>query len=462
MTTFPFHKVRFFYALLFICFCFSSSCQGSPVKEKPPAANTESSSQKNSKGKIPLIVLGSFLNTKASYPLSEIRSGIEKGAYYVTADIAEEVKSALGGSRIPSTIAIDSFVVKKDSSLLITTLDSVSNLLLSVSVDSISFFKNPESYTFWMTSDQDSFSFEKEITSYTHTGVTAITRQTGVVVDRIGTDAYLKNVVGLFKGVDLLHMSNEVSMVEQCYYAQMKLQFATKKAHFDILTSLGADIIELTGNHNLDFGKDAYLNSLEWYRQNQMRYFGGGADVREAGRPLIIELKDGAKVAWVGYNEFCPLGECAIKGPGAMRYNYEEAKYQIDSLKRKAEVSFVLACVQFGETDSYSPTGSQKKICKELIDSGADVVIGSQAHQAQEIAIYNGKPIFYGLGNFLFDQIHRKGVRQAFWLDCYFYKGRIIQFHPVYTYMSEKRIPSLANKQEKEEIRKAILKPENF
>jgi hypothetical protein len=66
------------------------------------------------------------------------------------------------------------------------------------------------------------------------------------------------------------------------------------------------------------------------------------------------------------------------------------------------------------------------------------------------------------LGNFLFDQIHRKGVRQAFFLECYFYKGRIIQYHPVYTFMSDRRIPTIATPEQKKEIRTAILKKENF
>ena len=96
----------------------------------------------------------------------------------------------------------------------------------------------------------------------------------------------------------------------------------------------------------------------------------------------------------------------------------------------------------------------QKKICQKLIDFGADVIIGSQAHQAQEIALYKGKTIFYGLGNFMFDQIHRLGVRQAFFLECYFYKGRIIQFQPVYTFMNEERQPTPANETDKLEILK--------
>jgi len=118
--------------------------------------------------------------------------------------------------------------------------------------------------------------------------------------------------------------------------------------------------------------------------------------------------------------------------------------------------------VQYGEVDSYSPTANQKKISQKLIDFGADVVLGSQAHQAQEIALYKGKIIFYGLGNFMFDQIHRIGVRQAFFLECYFYKGKIIQFQPVYTFMNKDRQPTPANDSEKLEIQKAILKEANF
>jgi poly-gamma-glutamate synthesis protein (capsule biosynthesis protein) len=147
---------------------------------------------------------------------------------------------------------------------------------------------------------------------------------------------------------------------------------------------------------------------------------------------------------------------------GANRYSKEKATNIIDSLRKKVGVSYITVCVQFGEVTSYLPTTSQKAKCKELIDMGADVVIGSQAHQVQEIVHYRGKPIFYGLGNFLFDQIHSAGVRQAYFMRAYFYKGRIVQYKPVYTFMGLNRQPNIATKEERETIRKAILKPENF
>ncbi|MFM7078990.1 MAG: CapA family protein [Bacteroidota bacterium] len=441
---------------------FVVSCNGSTSDSQQKPAHTEQhiAPTETASDSMPLILLGSFLNSTTSLSIQQIKEGLSNGSVLVTGNLTETVFSEWGLAKKPQGFVLSSFNHRSDSLFVLTTIDSVTNRFLSISVDSVNFFKEPSKYPLWIQGT--GFSYNDHITSYIHTGVTAITRQTGVVLDRITPDEYLANVADYFKKPDLVHISNEVSFMEDCSYGIMRLQFATKKKHFELIKMLGADIVELTGNHNLDFGKEPYLQSLKWYTDNGMGYFGAGVDLAEASKPLVKDLKNGGKVAWVGYNELCPLGECAGKGPGARRYERSVAQQTIDSLRNIAKVDYVIVCIQFGETDSYSPTSSQKRICQEVVELGADVVLGSQAHQAQEIAFHQGKPIFYGLGNFMFDQIHRKGVRQAFFLECYFYKGRIIQFHPVYTFMSDKRIPTPANELQKQEIRSAILKPSNF
>ncbi|MFM7234645.1 MAG: CapA family protein, partial [Flavobacteriales bacterium] len=233
----------------------------------------------------------------------------------------------------------------------------------------------------------------------------------------------------------------------------------TKAEHFRILEELGADIVELTGNHNLDVGTEAYTNTFKWYQEKGMKTFGGGLTPEEAGKPLVVTLNDGSKVAWVGFNEFCPCGECADKAMGANRYSDALAKSTIESLKSRGDISYILACVQFGESDSYVPTSSQKRISKYLVDCGADVVIGSQAHQPQTFEWYKDRMIFYGIGNFMFDQIHRIGVRQAYFLECYFYHGRIVQFIPHFTFMGDDRRPAPASARNAELIKKAVYLP---
>lgn len=429
--------------------------------KNPVSSNKKTEVKKNNTDSIPLLLLSSHLNTRENLSTEELISLLKKGRILCTADLLDYCKNKFKLDKQPEMVEISKFNHADDSLFLLTSLDSLNHQFRSISVDSIDFFSNPKAYSLWTPSNHP-FDFDKDITHYVHTGVTAITRSSGIVLDREGIDFYLKNIESYFKKSELTHISNEVSVKDQCDYGTMKMHFATKPAHFEIIKRLRANIIELTGNHNLDFGKEPYLNSLKWYESNNMQYFGGGKSPAEANRPLILELKDGSRVAWIGFNEFCPCGECADKEIGANRYSATKAKSLIDSLKKNANVSYIMACVQFGEADSYTPTPTQKNICKYLVDCGADVVLGSQAHQAQEIAIYKDKVIFFGLGNFLFDQIHRLGVRQAFFLNCYFYKGKIVQYQPVYTYMNDQRQPTVANEDRKKEIQRSILKKYNF
>jgi poly-gamma-glutamate capsule biosynthesis protein CapA/YwtB (metallophosphatase superfamily) len=95
-----------------------------------------------------------------------------------------------------------------------------------------------------------------------------------------------------------------------------------------------------------------------------------------------------------------------------------------------------------------------------LLDFGADCVYGSQAHQVQKIEFYKNKPIFHGLGSFLFDQIHRIGVKQGYFLEHYLYKGRIIQSKLIYTMISEGRRPEIANPEDAKVIKEIVFDDE--
>ncbi|MFM9027821.1 MAG: CapA family protein [Bacteroidota bacterium] len=434
------------------------ACKGKEPVPKIVSTKTESVESKDS---IPVLLIGSFLNDCTSLSVDSLVDALEKGRISCTADIVESIRIKLTLSKQPRVSMTGNFDFKDPETALLTTIDSVDNRFLAIDIDSVNFFRSPDKYPLWLTASHP-FDPSRDLTRYAHTGVTAITRQTGNVLDRNGIDFLLKNIEPFFTGFDFTHVSNEVSMQEGCSYPAMKMKFATKPEHFEILKRLHVNIVELTGNHNLDVGKDPYLNTFKWYDDNNMRYFGGGKDPASAARPLVVTLRDSSKVAWVGFNELCPCGECADKSMGANRYSKEKAAAVIDSLRKKTGVGFIMVCVQYGETDSYIPTSSQKAKCHELIDLGADAVVGSQAHQVQQIALYKGKPIFYGMGNFLFDQIHTTGVRQAYFMECVFYKGKIIQFRPVYTFMGSNRQPNIATPNERETIRRAILKKENF
>jgi poly-gamma-glutamate capsule biosynthesis protein CapA/YwtB (metallophosphatase superfamily) len=351
---------------------------------------------------------------------------------------------------------LSKFVPLAKNKILITDLDNLSGNYKALSIDGINFFENPDQYKFVSS---EKFDFKNKITKYTMTGVTAITRAAGRTADKEGIEFLTKNIKPYFQNSDFVHISNEVSLMDSCEYVPGTMKFCTKEIHFKALTDLNCNIVELTGNHNRDYGDQAYRKTYQWYKDHNIKTFGGGLTPEGANTPLIITMKDGKKLGIIGFNEACPLKECARQQNevGANYYEKEKARTVIRKMREELQADYIIASVQFTESDKYEPMSMQLKISHELIDFGADFVYGSQAHQIQQIEFYKGKPIFYGLGNFLFDQIHRQGVRQAFFLQHYFYKGKLVQTIPVYTFMKDNRQQSIATKLEKEQMQKFIL-----
>ena len=73
------------------------------------------------------------------------------------------------------------------------------------------------------------------------------------------------------------------------------------------------------------------------------------------------------------------------------------------------------------------PIPNQKDVFRKIADLGADMVIGTQAHQPQVYEIYNDKPIYYGLGNLYFDQTQWPGTERGIILSHYFANGKLLQ-----------------------------------
>ncbi len=291
------------------------------------------------------------------------------------------------------------------------------------------------------------------------TGVTAITRATGVACQDHGIAWLTANLRDQFATADYVHVSNEVSFKADCQYvAKSTYQFCTRPGDFQALADLHVNVVELTGNHNRDFGDQPFRDTYRWYLQHGMATFGAGLDPESANAPILLPLADGKTLGIIGFNESCPLHECA-KQPGevgANAYDEQKAIADVEALRRDYGADFVMVTVQFREWDNAAPTKSQKEIAHALVEHGADLVYGSQAHQLQWLEFYKGKPIYFGIGNFLFDQIHRTGVRQAFFVHHYFWHGRLVHSAPVWTFMALDRQPTLATP-EQADAEKAIV-----
>jgi poly-gamma-glutamate capsule biosynthesis protein CapA/YwtB (metallophosphatase superfamily) len=368
------------------------------------------------------------------------------------------VADAKLGCAAPTVLAtLPDFLPTAKTGLLVTDLDHVTAQFKAIAVDGAGFFSKPDAYPLVAGPRPETAA---HLTHFIMTGVTAITRATGAACDTHGIAWLTEKLRPEFESADYVHISNEVSLKADCVYPLKKTYtFCTKESDFQALIDLRANVIELTGNHNRDFGDEPFKKTLEWYRAHDMKTFGGGASPEEANEPIVLTLAGDKKLGIVGFNEQCPLKECAIKPGevGANAYDAAKAKAAIERLRGELGADFVLVTVQFREWDKPEPTKTQARISRELIDQGADLVYGSQAHQLQHVEFYKGKPIFHGLGNLLFDQVHRVGVRQAFFVHHFFFDGKLVQSVPVFTYMSDERQPTLATPDQAAEMKQVVF-----
>jgi poly-gamma-glutamate synthesis protein (capsule biosynthesis protein) len=195
--------------------------------------------------------------------------------------------------------------------------------------------------------------------------------------------------------------------------------------YIELMTWMGIDINEMTGNHLNDWGMDSLLHTFDLYDGVGIQTFGGGRNLAAAQEPLLIE-HNGNRLAFVGCNPVGPPnGWARADYPGALPCDdYGFILNQISELD--AAGYLVFATLQYLEDYQYEVFEGQRTDFHNLAAAGAAAVSGSHGHHPQGFSFFGGGLIHYGLGNLLADQMFSLGTRQTF-IDIYtVYDSRLI------------------------------------
>ena len=200
-----------------------------------------------------------------------------------------------------------------------------------------------------------------------------------------------------------------------CFRARPEMSGQLKESGFDVLS--------VANNHAVDYDSEAFLDTLELLRTSQIEPVGGGQNIDEARRPVIIE-KNGLKVGFLAYTIFADV--------------YYHAKYRRtfqatetvcgvaplqqelileDLAKLRPQVDVAIVSLHWGTEYSKYPQKAQQELGRALIDGGANLVIGHHPHIMQGFERYQDGLIAYSLGNFIFDQNQHVFTRQGLMLD---------------------------------------------
>jgi len=296
------------------------------------------------------------------------------------------------------------------------------------------------------------------LTTVVMTGVTALTRGTAWRMETRGID-YPGLLIGdWLRQADLTHTSNEVAFAEDCPPGdpnQTSLRFCSPPAGLALLEQVGIDVIELTGNHILDWGRQAFLETLGMYQVRGLAYFGGGVDLEEAYRPFLF-THNGNRLALLGCNAAGPEGAWArVDRPGAARCDPDRIASAIGLLR--AQGYLTIFTFQWSESYRPAPLPGQVAGFQAAVDAGAVIVSGSQAHRPQGFEFFRGGLIHYGLGNLFFDQMWSEPTRQELIDRHVFYDGRYISTEILTAYLEDYAQPRPMTADERAELLSEIF-----
>ena len=168
-------------------------------------------------------------------------------------------------------------------------------------------------------------------------------------------------------------------------------------------------IAALANNHVCDYGIDGMRDTIKYVGEAGMTPMGAGENESDAHQAVTKNIK-GRNITVLNYMDSNNFAEYSYEvlpyangsSPGYSAYNSADAQKQIADARGNGS-DFVIAYMHFGNEYSRSPNQDQERIAHELIDYGADVVIGAHPHVTQGVEMYKGKPICYSMGNFIFD-----------------------------------------------------------
>ena len=238
----------------------------------------------------------------------------------------------------------------------------------------------------------------QKLTVVVLTGVTALVRATAYLMEQHGITYPDQEIRDLLLSADITHISNEVPFAVDCPFpdpVQAEIRFCSRDAYIQLLEDVGTDVVELTGDHFQDWGTEAMFHTLEMYRQRSWLYYGGGLDLNDGRKALLLE-NNGNRMAFLGCNaKGGSFAQASDTAPGAVACDFA---WMVQETRRLTQDGYlVIVTFQHNEYYTYLAQPDQQADFRQFAEAGAVIVSGSQAHQPQGMEFLNGTFIHYGL-----------------------------------------------------------------
>ena len=206
--------------------------------------------------------------------------------------------------------------------------------------------------------------------------------------------------------------------------------FSFNQAYLSGLKNAGIDVVSLANNHIGNAGRQGMRDTMTALNKIGIAYAGLGGNDAAARRPAMFTI-DGVKVAFLAYDSIAPSYWAGPSLAGSAELQTNQTLADIKAAKANG-AQVVIVYPHWGIEYTTTPSSLERTWAHKMIDAGADLIIGNHVHYAAAMEVYKGKPIWYGLGNFVFDQNWSEQTEEGLVLELSFNGGSLVQawMHP--------------------------------
>ncbi len=232
-------------------------------------------------------------------------------------------------------------------------------------------------------------------------------------------------VRNLLKSADLAVANFENPAPNAYHYHTDGTIFSANPRLIAGLKDAGIDYVSLGNNHIGDAGPKGLLQTLANLDSYGIKHSGAGKNITAARTPAIMTV-DGIKVAILSYDTIAKYYAAGPNKPGSAQLTAAAVKVDV-AAARRAGATLVIVYPHWGTEYSPRPFSAEQALAHAVIDAGADMIIGNHAHWVGAMEIYKGHPIWYALGNFVFDQTWSEPTSEGLLLQLTFQGTRLMQ-----------------------------------
>jgi poly-gamma-glutamate synthesis protein (capsule biosynthesis protein) len=170
------------------------------------------------------------------------------------------------------------------------------------------------------------------------------------------------------------------------------------------LARAGFDIVSIANNHIWDYGRAAYLETIEHLEAQEIAYTGGAKPGADPFTPTVV-VRRGWSIAWFAVTGVWNPG--TIEPDAAALVSFRHQASIFERLRRaRSDHDLVIVSHHGGKEYSERIAPEQRAFAHAAMQAGADLVIGHHPHVPQGVEWFEARPAFYSLGNLVFEQ-HR-------------------------------------------------------